>query len=86
MLNANSTVGADTINFNVAGIIKLTSGALPAVTDNVNIDGTTAPGFAGAPRVEVDYNGFGGLQFQAAAAGSALESLALVHSSATESN
>ena len=81
MLNANSTVGADTINFNVAGIIKLTSGALPAVTDNVNIDGTTAPGFAGAPRVEVDYNGFGGLQFQAAAAGSALESLALVHSS-----
>jgi trimeric autotransporter adhesin len=81
ILNANSTVGADVIDFAVTGVIKLTSGALPAVTDSVRIDGANEPSFAGTPVVEVDYNGFGGLQFKAGAAGSTLRSLALVHSS-----
>src|SRR5262245_50182472 len=51
LLDANTAPGVDTIAFSVAGSIKLTSGALPAVTDPVNLDSTTAPGFAGAPRV-----------------------------------
>lgn len=78
ILNANSAVGADVIDFAVTGVIKLTSGALPTVTDNVKIDGTSVPNFAGTPLVEVDYNGFAGLQFKAGAAGSTVRSLALV--------
>src|SRR6202521_4080735 len=49
-VNADTT--ADEIDFSVAGVIKLTSGALPAITNTVKIDGSTAPGFAGAPVVE----------------------------------
>jgi hypothetical protein len=77
ILNANSNPGSDIIHFNVAGTIRLTSGALPAITGKLNIDGTTAPGFAGTPVIEVDFNHFGGLQFNPAAVGSALRSLAL---------
>src|SRR4051812_34255632 len=54
ILNANGAAGADLITFAVAGTIRLTSGALPAVTDKVDIDGRTEPGFAGTPVVEVD--------------------------------
>ena len=80
ILNADSTRGADVINFDVAGTITLAS-ALPTITGNVNIDGTTAPGFAGTPVVEVNFNNFGGLQFNVGAKGSALRSLALVDAS-----
>src|SRR6266567_5446080 len=62
--NADST--ADEIDFSVAGVIQLTSGALPAINNTVKIDGTTAPGFAGAPVVEIDNNGFAGLTNNAA--------------------
>src|SRR5258708_33371176 len=47
----------DEIDFSVAGVIQLTSGALPAITNTVKIDGTTAPGFTGAPVVEIDNHG-----------------------------
>ncbi|HEX4073125.1 MAG TPA: right-handed parallel beta-helix repeat-containing protein [Planctomycetaceae bacterium] len=80
ILNADSSRGADVINFDVAGTITLAS-ALPTITGNVNIDGTTAPGFAGTPVVEVNFNQFGGLQFNVGAKGSALRSLALVDAS-----
>jgi trimeric autotransporter adhesin len=79
IMDADNAAGADVINFNVAGTIQLTSGALPDITGNVDINGTTAPGFAGTPTVEVDYHGFGGLQFDAGAASSTLSSLALVN-------
>jgi hypothetical protein len=79
ILSANSHPGADVINFSVAGTIQLTSGALPTITRNVDIDGTTAPGFAGTPVIEIDYNHFGGLQFNAGAGGSELQSLDLVN-------
>ncbi len=79
ILSANAHAGADVIDFNVAGTIRLTSGALPAITGNVDIDGTTATGFAGTPTVEIDYNHFGGLQFNPTAAGSCLRSLALIN-------
>src|SRR5580704_5904725 len=37
ILNADNQPGADLINFSVAGTIRLTSGALPAITDTVDI-------------------------------------------------
>jgi parallel beta-helix repeat protein len=80
ILSANANHGADVINFSVAGTITLTS-ALPAITGPVNIDGTSAPGFAGTPTVEVNLNDTAGLQFGPSANGSALSSLALVNSS-----
>jgi hypothetical protein len=80
ILNANANHGADTINFTVAGTIVLNS-ALPNVTDTVNINGTTAPGFGGTPVVEVNFHNLAGLNFTAKASGSELQSLALVDAS-----
>ncbi|HET6327078.1 MAG TPA: LEPR-XLL domain-containing protein [Planctomycetaceae bacterium] len=80
ILNANANHGADVINFTVAGTIVLNS-ALPNVIDTVNIDGTSAPGFASTPVVEVNFNGHAGLDFTANASGSELQSLSLVNAS-----
>lgn len=77
ILDSNSTAGADVISFSVAGSIQLT-GALPALTDEVDIDGTTAPGYSGTPLVELDFNGARGLHFNSGASNSELRSLALV--------
>lgn len=53
---ANANVGTDTIAFNIAGAgvrtIQPTS-ALPTITEAVIIDGTTQPGFAGSPLIEL---------------------------------
>jgi hypothetical protein len=81
ILDANSNPGADVIDFSTAGIIQLTSGALPAITGPVTIDGTSAPGFAAAPVVEVDANSFAGLQFDAGSANSRLMALSVVNAS-----
>jgi hypothetical protein len=62
--SVNSDTTADEIDFSVAGVIKLTSGALPPITNTVKIDGKTAPGFASAPVVEIDNNGSAGLAFK----------------------
>ena len=74
---ANAAPGADEITFAVAGAIPLTS-ALPAVTGTVSIDGSTAPGFTGSPRVTVNFRGQPGLQFAPGSDGSTLENLSLV--------
>src|SRR5712692_9164441 len=54
---ANATAATDTIAFNIPGsgpyTIRPTS-ALPTITDPVTIDGTTQPGFAGTPIIELD--------------------------------
>lgn len=78
--DANSSQGADVISFNVSGAIQLTTGALPTITDQVEIDGSTAPGFAGSPVIEVDYEGFDGLRLEAGASDSVVRSLSLVGS------
>lgn len=56
ILDANSNSGADLIAFNIGGggvqSIAPTS-ALPTITDAVTIDGTTQPGFAGSPVIEL---------------------------------
>ncbi|WP_425613731.1 beta strand repeat-containing protein [Anatilimnocola sp. NA78] len=77
--SANSNPGADVISFNVAGTISLSS-ALPTITGEVEIDGTSAPGFAGAPVVEIDHRNFGGLTLLSGASGSEIRSLSLVKS------
>ncbi len=54
--NANANPGTDTITFNIGSGIQTIApaSALPQITDRVNIDGTTQPGFAGAPIVEIN--------------------------------
>ncbi|MBA2524573.1 MAG: CSLREA domain-containing protein, partial [Pyrinomonadaceae bacterium] len=59
---ANSNLGLDTINFNIAGAgvktINLTS-ALPTITAPVQIFGVTQPGYASAPLIELNGAGAG---------------------------
>jgi hypothetical protein len=81
ILDANAAPGADAIDFTVAGTILITNGSLPTVTGPVNIDGRTAPGFAGSPVVAIDFHGFGGLIFGTGAADSTLRSTADVNAS-----
>ncbi len=57
ILDANGSPGADSIVFNIPGagvhtIQPLTS--LPSVTDPLTLDGSTQPGFAGSPLIELD--------------------------------
>ena len=77
-VNGDPAGSPDEIDFSIAGVIKLTSGALPAITNTVKIDGTTGPGFATAPVVEIDNNGFAGLTFNGAS-NSTLASLSIVN-------
>ena len=54
---------ASVITFSVSGTILLAS-ALPQISANVKIDGTTAPGYAGgAPLVAINANGNAGVVF-----------------------
>ena len=60
ILQANLTAGPHTIEFSVAGTIALTTNAdyLPNLMSNeVTIDGTSAPGFVDAPVIIIDYTG-----------------------------
>lgn len=56
MLDANANPGLDSINFNIAGPSRLIQPllSLPDITDPVLIDGSTQPGFAGTPIVELN--------------------------------
>lgn len=57
MLNANATPGKDTITFNIPGPGVKTINVLaplPDITDTVVIDGTTQPGYAGTPLIEIN--------------------------------
>jgi trimeric autotransporter adhesin len=57
IVNANSTAGADTIQFNIpgAGVQTITpTTVLPFITEQVTIDGTTQAGFSGTPLIEVN--------------------------------
>jgi hypothetical protein len=65
LLNANAHAGLDTIRFAIgAGVQTIRPiTRLPSITDPVTIDGTTQPGFAGAPIIELrgDLAGASGL-------------------------
>jgi hypothetical protein len=69
---------ASDITFSVSGIIALRH-ALPAITREVTIDGSTAPGYVGGgpPTVEIQCGGSGGLDFTAGSAGSQLLGVAV---------
>ena len=59
---ANAGPGTDSITFSIgSGTQTITpSSALPTVTDPLIIDGTTQPGFAGSPIIELDGTNAGG--------------------------
>jgi CSLREA domain-containing protein len=54
---ANAHAGADVITFSIAGVISPTT-PTPFITEQVTIDGTTAPGFVNAPVVVMYGGGF----------------------------
>jgi hypothetical protein len=76
--SADAASSASVIDFAVAGTINLTSAALPAISEDVDIAGSSAPGFVSAPVVEINFNTFSGLDFVAGSGGSTLQSLSLV--------
>jgi trimeric autotransporter adhesin len=78
IIESNGQPGANIIDFDVAGTIRIGRTSLPAITDTVTIDGSTAPSFAGSPVVTVDFQGSKGLNFATGADGSILRSLSLV--------
>ncbi len=81
IISANAQPGADTINFEVSGTIKVANKALPKITDTVKIDGTTAPGYAGTPVVTVNFRNTKGLQFNQGSDHSTLQGLSLIKAS-----
>lgn len=78
ILDANAAPGFDHIDFAVAGVIRVGASALPAITDGVAINGTTAPGYAGSPVIRVDFQNTPGLSLATGAGFSRIESLSLV--------
>src|SRR5437773_3558001 len=61
ILNANAAAGSDVIQFSIgsgAQTISPTS-VLPVVTGPVTIDGTSQPGYAGRPLIELNGAGAG---------------------------
>ena len=55
ILDANATVGTDTIQFGIGSGTQTIAplSALPTITDSVRIDGTTQPGFVSEPIIEI---------------------------------
>lgn len=61
ILDANANPGSDLITFNIgSGLQTITpASALPAISDPVIVDGTTQPGFAGIPLIEINASNTG---------------------------
>jgi hypothetical protein len=78
LLDANASAGLDTIDFAVAGVIRVGAAALPVITEGVVVDGTTAPGFARTPVVRIDYQNTAGLTIAAGGVGTGVLALSLV--------
>jgi len=78
IIESNGQPGANTIDFDIAGTIRIGRTSLPAITNTVTIDGSSAPTFAGSPVVTVSFQGSKGLNFAGGADGSILKSLSLV--------
>ena len=82
ILDANANAGPDVITFNIgAGLKTITpTSKLPDITDPVVIDGTTQPGFTGAPLIEISGNSIGFNQLLVITAGnSTIRSLIINH-------
>ena len=81
IVQSNEIAGADIIDFDVAGTIRVGRASLPTINGPVTIDGSSAPSFAGSPVVTVDFHGSKGFEFAKGADGSVLSSLSLVNAS-----
>ena len=80
ILDSNASVGTlDTIVFAIgSGVQTITPlSALPIVTDPVVVDGTTQPGYAGTPLVELAGEGLAGTGLEISAGGSTVRALAI---------
>ncbi|HEV3165427.1 MAG TPA: hypothetical protein VGZ22_15480 [Isosphaeraceae bacterium] len=82
ILDANASVGAATIMFNIPGSGNHTiapTSALPEVTNPVTIDGATQPGYAGTPLIELNGSseGPGAIGLMISAGNSTVRGLAL---------
>jgi trimeric autotransporter adhesin len=78
IIESNAQAVPNTIDFDVTATIRISRTSLPAITNTVTIDGTSAPSFAGTPVVTVNFQGTRGLKFATGSSGSTLKSLALV--------
>ncbi len=60
IIDANASLGHDNIEFNIGSGIQQISllSPLPAITDEVTLDGTTQSGYAGTPLIWLDGSGF----------------------------
>ncbi len=79
--DADAVSGASDITFSAGGSGTITlSSALPAITGDVTIDGTTATGHTqdGPPVVEINFGASSGLDFASGSAGSRLLGVAIV--------
>src|SRR5262249_13412339 len=82
IVDANASSGGSTIKFNIPGTgvqtISPLAGGLPGITKPVFIDGTTEPGFAGKPIIEIEGTSAGtahGLFLNAGSDGSVVRDL-----------
>src|SRR6516225_3885689 len=82
ILDANGNPGADMIVFDIPGpsahMIPLSSN-LPTITDSVEIDGTTQPGYMGTPLIQIDgvLLGAGGIGLNITAGSCTVRALAI---------
>lgn len=81
--DANAGSGADTINFSISSGHQqiIPTSAMPPIVNPVVIDGTSQPGFSGAPLIELSGNGAGtaaiGLRVTGNGAGSTIKGLVI---------
>jgi len=76
--DANANVGTDTIVFQLgSGVKTITVSALLVITDPVIIDGTSQPGYAGTPIVELTGNGLVGSCLYISAGSSTVKGLVI---------
>lgn len=78
LLDANASAGFDVIEFTVAGTIRVGRTALPPITEGLLLAGRTAPGYATAPVVRIDFQNTAGLIVAAGADFTRIEGLSLV--------
>src|SRR5206468_5362638 len=77
---ANANPGLDAVHFNIPGPAPhtiSTTTELPAIVDPVLLDGTTEPGFAGAPTIELSGGGWSGAGFTLSSGTSTIRGIAI---------
>ncbi|MDQ3930272.1 MAG: S-layer homology domain-containing protein [Chloroflexota bacterium] len=65
IFDANANPGHDTISFNIPGEgvqVIMPAAPLPPITDPVTLDGTTQPGYAGTPIIQLNGSAAGAVQ------------------------